>query len=199
MIPYGYCQCGCGNLTPLYNRTDKRTGAIKGQHRRFYKGGHGNIATNAEERFWPKVDKTCSCWEWTASKDSFGYGTFGVTRRDIQRAHRVSWVFAHGEIPDGLCVLHKCDNPKCVRPDHLFLGTKLDNAIDRMEKGRNRDQSGDKSSAAKLDWEKVELIRADNRTYPEIVKEYGIQKSTVSSIKLNKSWRRTAKVYEVAK
>lgn len=80
------------------------------------------------------------CWIWIGGKTSDGYGKFylnGIKRR----AHRVAWVIRNGQIPEGLNVLHNCDNPSCVNPDHLFLGTQIDNIIDMVSKGRNRDRS----------------------------------------------------------
>lgn len=95
------------------------------------------------ERFWAKVDKTShpgGCWLWTAGKDSRGYGTFRVKSlpHPKKAAHRIAYSLVRGEIGSGLCVLHKCDNPACVNPDHLWLGTQKDNAIDRESKGRGR-------------------------------------------------------------
>src|SRR5687767_4720826 len=87
------------------------------------------------ERFWEKVRKTDGCWLWTASRNAKGYGQIMYQRRPIH-AHRVSWQLANGPIPDGLCVLHRCDNPQCVNPGHLFLGTIVDNNRDMFAKGR---------------------------------------------------------------
>ena len=100
-----------------------------------------------EHRFWNHVDKNgpipahCPhlgpCWIWTGAVDKDGYGRPSVERTRRVRAPRISWAWAHGEIPKGKWVLHRCDNPPCVNPDHLFLGTAKDNAQDALAKGRN--------------------------------------------------------------
>jgi len=88
------------------------------------------------ERFWSKVNKTESCWNWTAGiRGKCGYGAFRLNGRTIS-AHRISYEVEYGKIPDNSCVLHKCDNRICVRPSHLFLGTLLDNIKDMDNKGR---------------------------------------------------------------
>lgn len=90
-------------------------------------------------RFWAKVEKTPTCWEWRgATVTGYGHISMGGVLGKIRLAHRISWEMHNGPIPDGLHVCHRCDNPKCVRPDHLFLGTDLDNAQDRDAKGRSR-------------------------------------------------------------
>lgn len=100
------------------------------------------------ERFWPKVAKTDDgCWEWQSSCTKMGYGQFQV--RKLSKlpfyAHRVSFMIHKGEIPEGKQVCHTCDNPKCVNPEHLFLGSQTDNNRDRQNKGRTA--SGDKNGA----------------------------------------------------
>lgn len=91
-------------------------------------------------RFWSKVEKTEGCWVWQGVTDKDGYGHFSQGRstgsRSPQMAHRVAFALERGPIQTGLHVLHHCDNPPCVRPDHLFLGTNVDNVRDRMQKGR---------------------------------------------------------------
>jgi hypothetical protein len=92
-----------------------------------------------EEYFWLRVKKTDGCWLWTGRKAYWGYGSVqlyaGAPRTG---AHRASWQIHYGKIPEGLWVLHKCDNPQCVRPDHLFLGTNTDNMRDCWAKGRGK-------------------------------------------------------------
>ena len=92
---------------------------------------------NAAKKFWSLVDKTQSCWEWTRSTGSHGYGQYYVEPSKPLAAHRYAWTATFGKIPDGLFVLHKCDNKKCVRPDHLFLGTQKENMRDMCNKGRH--------------------------------------------------------------
>jgi hypothetical protein len=103
-----------------------------------------------EERFWEKVDKdgptmpgmATRCWVWTGAK-SEGYGYIGLGNGKVGKATRVSWELHFDPLPANKCALHRCDNPACVRPDHLFEGTHKDNAIDRENKGRMPHPTGD--------------------------------------------------------
>jgi len=96
------------------------------------------------ERWDERVDKSDGCWLWTGAKSSLGYGQLRTGNPGTnEMAHRLSWEFHRGEIPVGLHVLHHCDTPSCVRPDHLWLGTPKDNALDRQQKGRQNRRSGD--------------------------------------------------------
>lgn len=145
---------------------------------------------SAQDRFWAKVQKGDGCWEWTAALLITGYGHFRGHNGQTIKAHRFAWIETNGPIPDGLNVLHRCDNPKCVRPSHLFLGTKADNSRDMAEKGRST--QGIKDSQAKLDDDKVRLIRqqsAEGVSQPEIANRFGIDKSNVSRIVNRKTWK----------
>ena len=108
-------------------------------------GAARRIYGSVEDRFFPRVNKDGPvvrpelgpCWVWTACSNARGYGRFSY-RGTPTLAHRVSWELHRGAIPDGLSVLHKCDNPPCVRPEHLFLGTMAENNLDKCKKGRWR-------------------------------------------------------------
>src|SRR4030043_140451 len=108
------------------------------------------------DRFWEKVNKTNSCWLWTASGTAQGYGRFRIGHKK-QLAHRISWEIHNGPIPIGMLVCHKCDNPPCVNPHHLFLGSISDNTKDMYLKKR-RSQSRANNGNAKLNKKQVQSI-----------------------------------------
>lgn len=145
------------------------------------------------ERFWGKIEKTDGCWIWKASLDGKGYGQVNIGGR-IKRAHRVSFELIRGEIPSGLSVLHSCDNRKCVRPDHMFLGTALDNVRDMDAKGRrvSRPHIGEDHAMAILSENQARevLHRAlAGENQHEIAAEFGISNVTVSAIKTRRLWK----------
>lgn len=107
--------------------------------------------------FWSRVKQEGKCFVWTGSTWD-GYGSVGF-RGKVERTHRVAWILTYGLIPKNKCVLHKCDNPPCVRPSHLFVGSRLDNNRDREAKGRGVYTSGEDCSWSKLRWGSVRAIR----------------------------------------
>jgi len=115
---------------------------------------------NTPDKFWSHVDKSGECWEWQGYCMPSGYGHWRYKGK-THLCHRLSWMFTNGEISDGLCVCHHCDNPKCVKPDHLFLGTHADNVRDKVTKGRARGKTmfGEDNPASKLDKRQVRRIR----------------------------------------
>lgn len=133
------CECGCGQPAPIARRHNPKLGHVKGHPVRFVCGHAAKVRPirSPEERFWEKVDKhrPDGCWEWIAGADQHGYGTFWDGER-LVKAHRYSFALANRPFPDHLDCLHKCDNPWCVNPAHLFLGTAKDNHTDMVEKGR---------------------------------------------------------------
>lgn len=123
------------------------------------------------------------CWEWKGDRDDAGYGCLRLTNRTSVRTHRVAWESARGPVPDGLHVLHRCDNPQCVNPRHLFLGTHQDNDADRDRKGRTA--NGTRIGSSKLSDEQVGAIRlerAAGATQFAIARQFGISQSHVSRI-----------------
>lgn len=175
---------------------------------------HVELSPKKLANFWKRVNKdgpTPShrpelgpCWVWTGSlgprKSSCHYGTTMVKRKTV-RAHRVSWCLANGDVPDGLCVLHHCDNTRCVRPSHLFLGTPTDNMMDKCAKGRQsrgkdvaakNPAKGEHNGFARLTVEQVEGIlrdRAAGLRLEDIAKKVNVTTTQVSRICRRVYWR----------
>jgi hypothetical protein len=133
-------------------------------------------------RFRRKVSagRSAQCWEWRAScfRSRMGYGAFGVGKR-VHAAHRVSFTIHKGRIPKGKCVLHTCDNPKCVNPGHLFLGTYRDNNLDMRLKGR---------AARKLCAECVRAIRCSNLSSRKLAKLHGVSQHMIMRVIHRIAW-----------
>ncbi len=150
-----------------------------------------------ELKLWANVTKTLNCWEWNRGLGSHGYGQVYLRRGKPLLAHRVSWEITNGQIPKGLYVLHKCDNKKCVRPDHLFIGTQKDNIRDMFKKGRanTRQARGDNNPNIKISDAQVKEIKekyiGGTRQNPGnallLAKEYGITRNLVYQIKNGKA------------
>lgn len=139
-----------------------------------------------KKNFWKKVLKTESCWIWLAHRHPQGYGVLTVSGKNC-RAHRFSWELHNGQIPHGLWVLHKCDNPPCVNPGHLFLGTRSDNMNDCSAKGRML--NGEKNHNARLTIGDVVIIRSSARARRALGKEFGVSVTTISNIQNGNSWK----------
>lgn len=152
----------------------------------------------AEQRFWAKVHKTDTCWVWTGALGP-RYGAFAAVPPRHVPAHRYSWELHYGPIPDGLRVLHRCDFPPCVRPDHLFLGTQADNVHDMMRKGRNSARvkpeslvRGEQHGMAKLTEVLVREIRervANGERQYRVAQAYRVSGATVSLIVNGHIWK----------
>lgn len=145
------------------------------------------------DKFWPRVRKTDGCWLWAGARIAKGYGTFGHHNRTLY-AHRVSWEVHHGPIPAGLWVLHHCDTPACVRPDHLFLGTAQDNSDDMKAKRRHHGPGirGEAHYRAKLTAADVRAIRAryvaGGVSHLALAEQYGVAEPTIFRIVHRRSW-----------
>lgn len=148
-----------------------------------------NIKQKSVERFWSKVEKTSSCWVWTAYKDKDGYGNLTINRLP-NKSHRFSYELTYGAIPKGMCVCHTCDNPSCVNPKHLWLGTFKENNRDRENKNRGADRRGEKCPTAKLGKQAILRIRSMSPYYlqKEIAKAFGVSQSNISKVVNKKTW-----------
>jgi len=190
-IPYGYCQCGCGMKTNIATRTIKRLGYIKGEPYPFV---HGHKRKSIEERFWEKVEvgSLDICWPWKASRNKWGYGRIGYKGK-LVTAPRLSYQLVFGDVPEGLCVCHSCDNPACVNPSHLYLGTFRDNNLDKMSKGRWRGNHtrGENRPQSKITEDKVKEIRnlaKQGMSNRKIAPLYNISHSAVDSVINGRTW-----------
>ena len=142
------------------------------------------------------VNKATGCWEWDCQLFSTGYGKIEyndeIGKRKCTPAHRLSYRLYKGEIKDALQVCHKCDNRKCVNPEHLWLGTQKENTDDMVKKGRGNKASGEKNGMSKLTLENVKEIKnmlMKNITYQEIANMFHVSKSCINDIKSKRRWK----------
>jgi len=136
------------------------------------------------------IEESTGCWIYVANKKRTQSGHVAAMFRGVQTfAHRAVWALTHGDIPEGLCVLHRCDNPRCVNPDHLFLGTPADNARDMVEKGRSL--SGERNPKAKLTAFQVNEIRQLKKGgagTTELARRFGVDRTTIQQIMRGATW-----------
>ena len=168
---------------------------------------HPQYTTETIARFWSHVTKADNCWTWVGSHLPQGYGTFFPKKNSPVRAHRFAWVITNGPIPDGMHVCHRCDNPPCVRPDHLFLGTPKENVADMIRKKRHwtggprfkvgdlhwshlhREHfQGENNGRAKLTAADVIAIRASSESTAALARRYGVTPTTVGLARKGKTW-----------
>lgn len=148
------------------------------------------------DRFWDKVNKTDTCWEWTAPLNASGYGVLAFRKPKgwgYVFAHRFAFEALVSEIPPNMCVCHKCDNRKCVNPDHLFLGTQAENTADRDNKGRHVALKGENHGCAYLNEDTVrEIIQvyaSGNYTQKELGLKFGTTTWNIHRIVKRKTWK----------
>ena len=151
-----------------------------------------------EAAFWSKVKLpdsigTDECWEWQGGNNGRdGYGRFRVENKKLS-AHRIVYRLTIGDIPDGLLVCHTCDNPRCVNPDHLFLGTKADNYRDMRDKGRDNTAHGEQVATHKLAREDVVAIRDEYIPHKvstrQLARKYGVRPSSIQRIISRQNWK----------
>lgn len=155
--------------------------------------GRRYIRLSLEERFWSGVDKSAGCWIWKNALKDGAYPS--LKNGDTQiRASKVSYELHIGKVDAGLCVLHKCDNRRCVNPWHLFLGTRADNSADMVAKDRER--RGEAHPNHKLTIDDVRNIRAliisGSSSQGQLARKYGVNQSCISRIANKKRWVKEA-------
>lgn len=148
-----------------------------------------------EERFFRQIEKTDSCWLWKGRLVGKGYGSIGLGGAGAKQvlSHRLSYEIHKGQIPDGMVVMHSCDNPRCVNPDHLEAGTQSQNIKDAFARNRkfphNKNAKGEKCGASKLTNEIVLSIRASSLSMKKLSILHSVSQSTIERIKYRKTWR----------
>ena len=192
-IPIGLCQCGCGSKTSIAKMTLTARGQKKGQPLKFISGHNAYVRyANVQERFEKGFDagKPDECWEWKLSKaKSGGYGNFGGHHASI-----TSYKLYRGLIPEGMEVCHSCDNPPCVNPNHLFLGTHVENVKDMWSKGRggHGELHGTDSPRARFNREQIIEMRklfSDGVAIKGIRIRFDADKTTIRRIVRRISYR----------
>lgn len=141
-----------------------------------------------KDRFMEKIFRSESgCWEWRASRNKRGYGRILIAKR-VHLAHRVSFELFRAPIPEGMSVCHRCDNPSCVNPEHLFVGTHKENMADCRRKGRARAPLGSENHVSKLSPDLVRYIRSSSKSNCELSREIGVSDVAIRSARIGKSW-----------
>ena len=187
------CVCDCGTQriisgSSLRHGHSKSCGCMKSEEaalrmREIRLKESGTI----EERFFSRFKKTENgCWQWNAHADKDGYGVMSSHGKNI-RAHRFSYEHHIGAIPQGMSVCHKCDNPGCVNPEHLFIGSAKDNAQDALTKKRH--YIGDKNGRSKITEDHAKFIKSSSMSGPELAEMFNVNRSTINNIRRGVTWK----------
>lgn len=179
------CECGCGKYTNI----------IKGKPSRYIKGHHkpGSRYASIADAFWHHCVPITGeeCWEWNGAFFKSGYGSLSYHSKS-HLAHRVSYEIHKGPIPEGMHILHSCDNRKCTNPAHLRVGTQADNVDDMISRGRNRPPQDRQAGRAKIsdaDAIQIRKLCSDGLAFKEIADRYGLSKSAIKKIHYRETWK----------
>lgn len=194
--PRWKCICDCGNTKiirqqRLINGTTRSCGCLHIEWAKKH-GSKLNLITDEKQYILDRIEinKETGCWEWTGTCFFSGYARAGLYSRKgkkySQHANRMSYVVFKGDIPENMYVCHSCDNPKCVNPDHLFLGTPKDNAIDM--KNKRRSLSGEKHPNSKLTEHDALEIRKSKRSKEFLSEKYGVSVYTIRDVLIRRTW-----------
>ena len=182
------CLCDCGTIKTfqtgaVIRGNTKSCGCLRSIKRKDYH-------EECKQKLFASIKKTATgCWEWGKARHRQGYGHF-CYKRKVELAHRISWILFNGNIPKKMCVLHKCDNPPCVNPKHLFLGSYKDNNRDCWDKKR-RSHQGTNHPQCKLtraDCDKIKQLLQGTMSQEAIGRLFNVGQYIVSTIKLRKHW-----------
>jgi len=188
------CVCECGTKQVVYGTTirsgsSKSCGCLKSEKNSIaMKAMRLRQSGSLQDRFFSRFVKLANgCWQWRSHTDKDGYGVLPGAHQNT-RAHRLSYEIHHGTIPEGMIVCHHCDNPGCVNPDHLFVGTQKDNAQDALMKGRH--YIGEKNGRSKLTKENVKEILASDLNGQQLANKFGVTRSTINNVRRGDTWQK---------
>lgn len=142
-------------------------------------------------RFWAKVEQTDTCWLWRGATSGSGYGR-AKRPSGMWQAHRLAWLYTHGRIPRDLDVLHRCDVKLCVSPQHLYLGTDIENSQDRIDRGRANAPRGEASPQARLTEDAVREIRRSTESQRALARRFGVTRIAIRFARTGRTWRHVA-------
>jgi len=188
------CVCECGTKQIVYgtsirNGDSKSCGCFKAEKNSIaMKQMRLQQSGSLKDRFFARFVKLENgCWQWRAHTDKDGYGVLPGDSKNT-RAHRLSYELHKGQIQDGFVICHHCDNPGCVNPDHLFIGTTKDNAQDALQKGRA--YVGEKNGRSKLTKENVKEILNSTLNGPQLANKFGVTRHTINRVRRGVTWQK---------